>query len=103
MIIARLTARRTRIDTRSVRGLVALASALLILVSATAPHVHSSALGTHACLACVAAGGEEAAPTSPDVAPRRVVAAPLDECALPEPPVTGAPLGAVPGQSPPAA
>jgi hypothetical protein len=85
-----------------VRGLVALASALLILASATAPHVHNTALGTHACLACVAAGGEAAAPASPDVAPRRFFSVPLVEAA-PEPPVTGAPLGAVPGQSPPAA
>ena len=99
---SRLTARRRRVDTRVVRGLLALSSALLVLVSATVPHIHDSALGSHACLACVAAGGEEAAPTSPDVASRAVFAAPLAEVA-PEPPVTGAPLGAVPGQSPPAA
>ncbi len=88
--------------TRSVRGVLALASVLLVLVSAAVPHVHTSALGSHACLACVAAGGAEAVTAAPDVAPRPVFAAPLAEAA-PEAPVTGAPLGAVPGQSPPAA
>ncbi len=97
-----LTARGGRVDTRPVRCALALASILFVLVSATVPHVHDTALGSHACLACVAGGGEEAAPAAPDVAPRPVVVAALPEAA-PEPPVTGAPLGAVPGQSPPVA
>ncbi len=84
------------------RGVIALGSILLVLATAGAPHVHGSALGSHACLACVAAGGEEAAPESPDVAPRSLAVAAIADPA-PESPVTGAPLGAVPGQSPPTA
>jgi len=85
-----------------VRALLAAAAALLVLLTAVAPHAHESALGRHACVACVAAGGEEAVCTSPDVTPRRLAVATVTQSA-PEPPVTGAPLGAIPGQSPPAA
>ncbi len=82
------------------RGALALGIALLVLTTAAAPHAHGTTLGTHACIACVAAGATEAHAETPDLAPR-----PLSE---PAPrlrpagsPVAGAPLGAVPGQSPP--
>jgi hypothetical protein len=85
-----------------VRAVFAAALAVLVLVTASAPHAHETPLGRHACAACVAAGGEEAVCAAPDVAPRPVVpVAVADE--LPAPPVTGLPLGAVPGQSPPRA
>ena len=85
-----------------VRALLAVAAILLVLVTGVAPHTHDGALGRHACVACAAAGSEEAACASPDVAPRQLVVASIT-CDPPAPPVTGAPLGAVPGQSPPAA
>ncbi|GEJ59265.1 hypothetical protein [Anaeromyxobacter diazotrophicus] len=83
------------------RAALAIATIVLVLTAAVAPHVHEGPLGTHACLACVAAGGEEATGHTPDVAPR-----PLEPAAvvvvLPAAPVFGLPLGAIPGQSPPA-
>ena len=86
---------------RAVRAALAIAAVLLLLTSAVAPHVHEGPLGAHACLACAAAGGEEAAPQTPDVAPRALPAAAALPAA-PAAPVTGKPLGAVSGQSPPA-
>ena len=84
------------------RALLAAAAILLVLATGFAPHTHEGALGRHACVACVTAAGEEAACASVDVAPPPlVIVAALR--ATPAPPVTGAPLGAVPGQSPPAA
>ncbi len=80
----------------------ALAAALLVLLTGAAPHTHNGALGRHACVACVASGGEEAVYAAPDVAPRPLVADAVVDTA-PAPPVTGAPLGAIPGQSPPVA
>jgi hypothetical protein len=50
----------------------------------------------------VAAGADAACCETPDVAPRQLVVVQVAPGA-PEPPVTGAPLGAVPGQSPPSA
>lgn len=83
------------------RVVLAIAAIVLVLTAAVAPHVHEGRLGSHACLACVAAGGEEAAPQTPDVAPRPLPAADV-VLAAPAAPVTGKPLGAVSGQSPPA-
>ncbi|HZZ83689.1 MAG TPA: hypothetical protein VFE30_04055 [Anaeromyxobacteraceae bacterium] len=84
------------------RHVLAIALAVLVAVSAAAPHAHAGAFGDHACAACLAASAERAESATPDVAPRA-----LPPEALPrEPglaPVCGAPLGAVPGQSPPAA
>jgi hypothetical protein len=84
-----------------VRALLAAAAILLVLLTAVAPHAHEGTLGRHACVACTAAAGEEAGRATIDVAPKPVVAAVTQPA--PEPPVTGAPLGAIPGQSPPAA
>lgn len=86
-----------------VRHAVAIALAVLVALAATAPHVHASdALGNHACAACLASQAEGAESATPEVAPQ---ALPPEELVL-EPglaPISGAPLGAVPGQSPPAA
>ena len=84
------------------RVAVAIALVVFALLGAVAPHEHGGAFGTHACAACVAAGGEEAGPLTLDVAPQvhlaQMVAAPAGLA-----PAPGAPLGAVPGQSPPCA
>jgi hypothetical protein len=83
-----------------VRVVVAIAALVLVLMSAAAPHVHEGPQGTHACLACVAAGAEEATGHTPDVAPRPL--APVDVAQIVQAaPVFGLPLGAIPGQSPP--
>jgi hypothetical protein len=82
-----------------VRIALTVTAVLLLLVAAGAPHAHGGDPGAHACLACVVAAGEpfEAATLAPQPLPPVSV---LDDVA-PESPVTGAPLGAVPGQSPP--
>ncbi len=85
------------------RSAVAIAGAVLVLLGAAAPHNHAGALGMHGCAACVTRGAEPAADATPDVA-RAPLAEPLDAPApVEEAPTCGAPLGAIPGQSPPAA
>ncbi len=84
------------------RAALAIATVLLLVLAAAAPHAHGGPLGSHGCVACVAAGAEEATAPVPEAAPLpeqpgRVVA-PRTVAA-----VSGAPLGAVPGQSPPIA
>ncbi|HET7754664.1 MAG TPA: hypothetical protein VFK85_12210 [Anaeromyxobacteraceae bacterium] len=82
--------------------LAALFAAYVALVAAM-PHGHAHGVthDRHECIACSTAGGEVAEPALPDLEPR---ALPLRSL-VPEPssvPASGAPLGAVPGQSPPA-
>jgi hypothetical protein len=86
------------------RAVLAAALSLFLAFVALAPHVHVDAHGTQECGVCVASGrgAEPVESRAPDVAPRSVVLLPV----LLEPglaPVLGAPLGAVPGQSPPRA
>jgi hypothetical protein len=88
--------------TPPVRAALALGTVLLLLLGAAAPHAHGGDLGTHGCVACVAAAGEEAVAATPAVAPRFVPARPVPP-PWQGPPSAGAPLGAVPGQSPPTA
>lgn len=88
-------------NTPRVRVALALAAVALLLLGAAAPHVHAGVLGTHGCVACVTAGGEESSCQTPDAAPRAVHAVDVARAA-PRPPVTGVALGAIPGQSPPA-
>jgi hypothetical protein len=85
------------------RALLATALALSIALSAAAPHLHVGAQGAEECAVCVVRGGGDVARTqTPDLAPADL---PAGEVALaPAPsPVSGAPLGAIPGQSPPCA
>jgi hypothetical protein len=84
------------------RALVAAILALTLLVAATAPHVHPhAAAGGDECAVCTLRHTAPQGSATPDVAPVVHVAAVLAGTpALP--PVFGAPLGAVPGQSPPA-
>ncbi len=87
------------------RSLVATVLALILVAAAAAPHVHAHAQATSGGDECTLCTGRHAAPTpspQPDVAP--IVHVEGDVLGAPGlPPVFGAPLGAVPGQSPPAA
>jgi hypothetical protein len=77
--------------------------ALHLVLTAVAPHVHLEPPGAHEpCAVCVSRTATAATSQVPDLAAPE---APLAEVVLAPglAPVTGAPLGAVPGQSPPVA
>ena len=81
------------------RVLVAATLALLLTASVAAPHLHAAPAGDE-CAACVVRSGEAAESKTPGLAPLPLA---LGELVL-EPqslPGDGAPLGAIPGQSPP--
>lgn len=84
------------------RALVAATLAACLALSAMVAHVHvEGAVGDgHPCAVCVSRTADVATRTTPDLAPSpavvgEVVSAPGAA------PIAGAPLGAVPGQSPP--
>ena len=83
------------------RVLLAIAATALLLAGVAAPHHHAAPGSAHDCVACTVGAGLEAADATPALPPppsqreSRAAVPGLD-------PVTGAPLGAVPGQSPPA-
>ncbi len=81
-----------------------LAAGLLVLVALVAlpAHVHTGQRGAEPCAMCVARSGDVAHPETPQIAPATFPRGdvPIEPDA---PPVRGAPLGAIPGQSPPAA
>lgn len=81
------------------RVLAAGLAAFLVFVAA-APHVHTGPHGAEDCAACAARHAEQAHSEVPDLAPIAIfeVAVPLAPWQVPS---TGAPLGAIPGQSPP--
>jgi hypothetical protein len=82
------------------RALIAAGLALFLVLTAAAPHVHSGPHGREDCAVCVARNADAAHPVTPDLEPVPVaIAAPERAPGLP--PVSGAPLGAIPGQSPP--
>lgn len=85
------------------RSLVAALLALVLVTAAAEPHVHADATtGGDECTLCTVRHAAPATSSQLDVAPIVHVAG--DAAAAPGlPPVSGAPLGAVPGQSPPAA
>jgi hypothetical protein len=85
------------------RALVALGLSVFLVLSAGLPHIHTGGPhGAEACAVCVARNADAARDETPDVAPVAILAG--KPVAVPGlPPVYGAPLGAVPGQSPPAA
>ena len=83
------------------RALVAAVLALMVVLAAGVPHEHVRGHGAADCIACAVGQGDAARDENPDVAPATVVFA----ASAAEPgaaPVSGAPLGAIPGQSPPA-
>jgi len=84
------------------RAVVAAALSLCLALAVGLPHVHAVGHGAEECAVCVARGGDVASAQTPDLTP---VAVPVGEAPLaPGPsPVSGAPLGAIPGQSPPRA
>jgi hypothetical protein len=84
------------------RALLAAVLALGLLLTVVAPHVHPAGHGSGDCTACLARQGEEARSETPDVAPG-VVHVDAVAAQPAHAPVTGAPLGAIPGQSPPRA
>lgn len=84
------------------RAVLATALSLFLVLSALGPHVHLGAHGVEECAVCVARGAAPVSSSTPDVAPVAVPAG-LAVLAPGLPPVDGAPLGAVPGQSPPRA
>jgi hypothetical protein len=80
----------------------AILATLMLVAGLAAPHQHDSPLGSHDCPACAAGGAREARDETPRLEPGAVPPVRLGaEPGLP--PVTGAPLGAIPGQSPPLA
>ncbi len=83
------------------RALVAATLALMVVLAAAVPHEHLRGHGAADCIACAVGQGDAAHDETPDVAPATevVAAAPEEPGAAP---VSGAPLGAIPGQSPPA-
>jgi hypothetical protein len=81
------------------RAAAALLVAVLVAL-AGAPHHHTVRDGDHDCPACIARGAEEAHGEIPDLAPALARILPVELEPVEAPPA-GAPLGAVPGQSPP--
>ena len=83
------------------RALVAILLALALVATATIPHVHVHAAAGDECAVCVLRHTSPPRSEIPDVAP--VVLLEGDAPGAPGlPPVCGTPLGAIPGQSPPA-
>jgi len=87
------------------RALLAAGLAAFLAASAAQAHVHDADSARHhdaPCAVCQLRSAEPADPAVPDAVPRVVCAS--DVVLLPGlPPVTGAPQGAIPGQSPPLA
>lgn len=84
------------------RAVVALVLSAVLLALCWAPHVHHYGVqGDHECPACVARSADAAEYEVPDLAPVRVVFVGVVVVAPIEPSPTGAPLGSIPGQSPP--
>lgn len=97
-----MTPERRLKNTQAVRILIVVAAVLSLLVTWAGPHHHDGPLGKNGCAACLCGTAEEATSVTPDVAPRALVETTLTSLRFECPP-PGFPLGAVPGQSPPAA
>jgi hypothetical protein len=84
-----------------VRLVLAALFAAYIALAAAMPHGHGESHDAHECIACSTAATEICEPALPDLAPRVL---PLEVLALAPAsvPSSGAPLGSIPGQSPPA-
>ncbi len=85
------------------RALLASVLALILVAAVAVPHVHPHATaGGEECTLCTVRHAAPPASAEPEVAPiAHLEGAVAEDPGLP--PVHGAPLGAVPGQSPPAA
>ena len=82
------------------RFVLAIVAATVLLVGVAAPHHHGGSGGVHECVACTAGGALEARDATPTLAPPPPVRVAVAMGPVADP-VTGFPLGAVPGQSPP--
>jgi hypothetical protein len=83
------------------RAVLAATLALLVAAAVVVPHVHAAPCSEE-CAACVVRGGEVPESQAPGLSPLPVAAG--DVVLAPQSrPKEGAPLGAVPGQSPPRA
>lgn len=86
------------------RALVAALLAFVLVVAAAVPHVHEHATttGGDECALCTVRHAAPPPSVTPDVEP--IVQFASEAVGAPGlPPVFGAPLGAIPGQSPPSA
>jgi hypothetical protein len=84
------------------RAAVALVLSVVLFALSWAPHVHHhDSRDDHECPACVARYVDAAHYEVPDLAPVRVAFLRVVIVAPMEPASTGAPLGSIPGQSPP--
>jgi hypothetical protein len=83
-----------------VRFLVAIATAVVLLVGVAAPHHHAASGGVHDCVACTVGGALEARDATPKMPPPPPVRVATATSPAADP-TAGFPLGAVPGPSPP--
>jgi len=84
------------------RAVVAFVLSAVLVALSWAPHVHHhDARGDHDCPACIARYSDAAHFEVPDLEPVRVAFVRVIEAAPLQPASTGAPLGSIPGQSPP--
>ena len=83
-----------------VRAVGAVFLAAVLVLMASAPHVHTAAHGDHDCPACLARNVEAARMEVPDLVPS-LVEQQVEVVELVSIAPAGSPLGAVPGQSPP--
>ncbi len=82
------------------RALIAATLALLLTAVVVAPHAHAAAPGEECGVCVVRSGGEAATSQTPVLSPLPLALGEL--VAVPRSvPRDGAPLGAIPGQSPP--
>ena len=84
------------------RAVVAVFLSAVLFALCWAPHVHHGVEGDRDCAACVARNADAAQYEVPELAPARVVLVGLVVVAPIQPASVGAPLGSIPGQSPPA-
>ena len=82
------------------RFVLAIVAATVLLLGVAAPHHHGGSGGAHECVACTAGGALEARDATPTLAPPPSIRVAVAMGPVADP-VTGFPLGAVPGQSPP--
>ena len=84
------------------RAAVAILSAVLVLAGAAAPHHHAGVRDAQGCVACVTRAAEPACDETPRAVPQPPLLG-LAQLAPESVTPCGAPLGAIPGQSPPLA
>ncbi len=82
------------------RLLVAIATVAVLLAGVASPHHHAGSGGVHECVSCTVGGSLEARDATPTLLPPPVVQVAQPPAPSADP-VTGFPMGAVPGQSPP--